>query len=773
MVHGILKLESNNVTETPVYYWTEAMQYLLSVESDTLDEEMAKLASQLDQAKLGNCPQFGWPLPDYENPSKKIFCALNPTKNHWIGLEIEICNPLTIKVYNSMFQRWVSAKRLARKIQMLVQIASHRPDFPMVDFTSQVPKIELVECPQQAAQNVDCGPFSVFFITQRMHRLPVAVPQLDTEDRRHAFGQKLRQNCAEFVADHFTGSPTLTLQEYFNLKISPVQGQLHAGSAAASPVTSTTRSGESGPSKGRGFHMERKDAQLIVRPSVGLNDEDVTTASAAQAVPTLQHGVKGFWQFQFGENMGSKSWVIMILRWSGYTQTRASIDSEILEPEIENLARWHWKKYTAAHPEDKRVCIVLAMDTVQTRYMPSLDGGVSDLGLEEQGLGEISDAGAPAANEVSIGNHQEQNLSVSLTCPYTDCDYMLYREIIGNHYKTCASMKTLFLRHVCKHMLPSVEKSNGSFRCLHAGCDHRRFIRKTELCSHYGTHHISAYEKAMIDVPIQHNNCRECGNNSTHSWTFENWTNFVKHIVPLGKVTCPYCGADRKSVVKYKSKYDLWRHMRLEHDLETVPVPEGWFRCTKLMQSIEGPTMCLEHSQSQKDLEMHMETNHESLSLDLDWSIRGNQKEESKVRVNRIRAAQLTHKIEQYLVCGDNDEAPTILSIGVDAFTCNGPLLYSWTKTIQRPYNICIEVSEDTWLDRQYLQLVNGVYWGHYESSILLTSLRGGPNTPLEYHNLLDAWRLLQLGKDIQKAVVRTRNQIKTWRAIKLVEDLL
>ncbi|KAF2248902.1 hypothetical protein BU26DRAFT_308747 [Trematosphaeria pertusa] len=127
--------------------------------------------------------------------------------------------PYACSIHGSGIKSTYLSQPLAKRGHSCSLSPAYDPDLrsPLPDAIGESVSVVEEDCHQQGSMNIDCGPFCVYNLTQRIHDLPLTTPRLPTADLRHAFGQWLRAQCVRALYTwHNHETADCTLRGLFN-----------------------------------------------------------------------------------------------------------------------------------------------------------------------------------------------------------------------------------------------------------------------------------------------------------------------------------------------------------------------------------------------------------------------------------------------------------------------------------------------------------------------------------------------------------------------------
>jgi hypothetical protein len=798
LMHSLLEVDAKNVKD--VFIDCHLDHFLIEDYSDNL------LEADIDAAKRGRDPSLGWPLVDMRKEHTRILATVNPTKAHWVTVELTLgtkTQPAKLQLYNSLRStsgKGGTVRMITRTLPQILYLASLRPGSPLAGFDPYGLELEEVNCPQQAG-SFDCGPLSLWFAARRLYKRP-AWKDLPTDAHQHRFGRWIREESARIILNRISGGLEFSFKSLFD-KDDEVE-ELERMAA-----------------EGEEWDRLAEEAQLAqYLADNGLDDTSSSPTNGGPALPDgADHaneaaggepGIDGdegddadlhetsqMIRLEFGERNDRYPSIIVVLRWSSDAPWwRKSTEDEVVETILLDLAMPRVQSYLAAAglPANGVHVIIHAAANIRTRYMPVL---------------HISQNEPPAV--VSQNKLPEVTDGFSVSCPFCDWtsthkDFHKLLDGVNRHYPTHHP-------HFSATVIAGQLQPDGkewSYTCREDDCDKKiKSKRKAAIYAsarvHWAVKHGSVWldeQEKSLQIRCH---CEDCTSDGNGIWI--NLDDLRTHA--KGAHVCLFCSKS----TSFSSSKARNGHMSVHHWDETTPA--GWHRCDlvavdrsncpwsamsavlkrrllwvsgrKCVWALNDANCCetSREFRSDRQLEKHYDLAHanenwpESSANELacgslipeggnvdrhlylvhpeTYHAKG--KPSSREQADQKRAQLFTNAITTDLRSLSDGVIPAVLlSVGLDGFTCNTSLLQPWLKEIDLDFELAIWTGHIPAMSEQHFAQVDTAYVGRYDSRELMRCLEDRTQAPEAYINLINVWEDQQRHKEEHKRLYAPRN---------------
>jgi hypothetical protein len=813
LMHSLLKNEAKNTDD--VFIDCNLDHFL----SDEYSEQVLEL--DIARARMSREPMLGWPLVDLHRKHTRILATINPTKAHWVTVEITLAENETdsakLQLYNSLRSasgKGATIRMVTETLPKILYLASLRPGSPLAGFDPHKLQIEEVNCPQQAGAS-DCGPFSLWFAARRLYKQSVWT-DLPTETDRSEFGLRMRIESARIIKGHLSGTTGSTFKTLFDANEERAeQAPVVPSVGPELPDGADAANGADGGEPG--FYEDENDdaehgairlefgTQNDSRPSIlDIDPELLDGADVANGAdggePGLDDGEgeraeqerASILRLEFGKRSDSYPSIIVVIRFSStpswwHRSTREDIEARFL-----SITRQRIQMYLTAVDipgSDVHVIVHVAIFT-RTRYMPCMPEFVTNDPVTNEPI-----TNEPATNE-PVTNDPTGQIVYTMLCPL--CEWTESSDSPGS---LLAHVKRHYPSHNRQFYLLASEGSwdaEGKYHaCSVDGCGHitrpsnKKYV-KTYAVTHWAAEHGTAWlEEQGKQLQIMCN-CNDCKSNDNRTWNYGR--DFLKHIKGFNRsFTCPFCGPPRS----FRDIGNFTTHTFTHHwDDEAPP---GWHRCnhemtdelnkpwsemvTKMRERLAilsagkcawaeaGADCRLNVFRQDKQVRKHYDDDHkddywpfsggddfrcsilyqdkEALHRHEQTSHRDQHPQSWRESWYMLRAQQFTEAITADLrSLSHGIKSPVLLSVGIDGFTCNAPLLQQWLQAVNLEFEFAISTGKIPEMNEQHFTQVNGSYIGRYDSRVLQTSLQDISQAPEAYSDLIAVWNEQQQTKN-------------------------
>lgn len=552
---------------------------------------------QLAAANRGETPELGWPLTDMKETHNRMVAVINPSAAHWVTVEFvraTSSEPAKLLYYNSLpsaSEKGPTYNAVTKVLPQVIYLASLRPNSPLAGFDPHKLEAEVVPCPQQYG-SFDCGPFALYFATQRIYNKPVWRDLYD-DDEKHEFGQYLRRQCAYVLQNNRMGADSLlSLREFLDAlqhqeadeaqKERDYEQQREAQEelerALAAEAESLNPKSLAAEAEQALLEQNLNAERVIFSPPVqskpglayvdhpgpGQNLDDDLEAEVDE-IESLKKTTTIFERLEYGERSDVKPSIIFIMRWSG-GKCGAPFDRD----QIKHTAQaWVDLYLRAAGRSDSNPHVIIhAAMYIPTINMPYLD----DVDQRKECLG-------PSEGPVDLPSDTSDNLQLSFDCPlchYTATDRSVWHleNRVADHIGSHSPRKPAWI----------MRKQTGGYAvsCQEPGCSAvlngkcQRYLRKTAR-AHWGRKHGQKWLKEQgksLSIKCSCVTCVAAG----LTWTTEDFSGrkskySKSHDKPKTGFLCPY--GDTKT--EFFEFGNLYKHLSIVHYNDAVP--PGWYRC--------------------------------------------------------------------------------------------------------------------------------------------------------------------------------------------------
>jgi hypothetical protein len=181
-----------------VYYFRDAHIWL---NSGHLEREKAQAERRRHIAE--KTPQMGgFPMADITSDAERILFIYNPSRAHWISVEVILQQPPEIRIYDPNHdiagseRNYFALKAARGDLPLLFQYASVAEASPLRRFDWHKAEVVALPCTQQSEKNIDCGPWAIYNLTLLAGQGSIPQPADDSDDQyRHMLGQWIRHEC--------------------------------------------------------------------------------------------------------------------------------------------------------------------------------------------------------------------------------------------------------------------------------------------------------------------------------------------------------------------------------------------------------------------------------------------------------------------------------------------------------------------------------------------------------------------------------------------------
>jgi hypothetical protein len=806
LMHSLLEVDAKNVKD--VFVDCHLDHFLIEDYSDNL------LEADIDAAKRGRDPSLGWPLVDMRKEHTRILATVNPTKAHWVTVELTLgtkTQPAKLQLYNSLRStsgKGGTVRMITRTLPQILYLASLRPGSPLAGFDPYGLELEEVNCPQQAG-SFDCGPLSLWFAARRLYKRP-AWKDLPTDAHQHRFGRWIREESARIILNRISGGLEFSFKSLFD-KDDEVE-ELERMAA-----------------EGEEWDRLAEEAQLAqYLADNGLDDTSSSPTNGGPALPDGAdhaneaaggepgidgdegddadlHEISNMTRLEFGERNDRYPSIIVVLRWSSRPNWwLKSTDSELVETILLDLAMPRLQTYLTAAglPTEDVHVIVHGATNIRTRCMPVL---------------QVSQNEPPAV--VSQNDPPEIADGFSVSCPF--CDWTSTQKTILQVLRSVHRHYPTHHPHFSTTVIAGQLQFDGkeySYTCREDDCDmkHKAKLKKSVYTStreHWATRHGSAWLDEQ-GKPLQIKcHCEDCTSDGDVIWT--DLDDLRKHA--KAAYACPLCSKSNNFTTSQARNI----HIFVYHWDETTPA--GWHRCDlaavdksncpwsamsknfrirlilvsgkKCVWALNGANCCETSPEFRSDLQLgkHYDLVHaneiwpdssgseftcgfmvpEDQSFDRHFLMSHPEMFRSKKKTfcpkeqmlfreqTGLKRAQLfTKAITRDLRSSSHGVIPAVLlSLGLDGFTCNRSLLQLWLKEIDLDFEFAIWTGHIPAMSEQHFTQVDEVHIGRYESRELLRCLENRAQAPEAYTSLINVWEDQQRHKDEQCRLYAPRNR--------------
>jgi hypothetical protein len=789
LMHSLLDVDAMSVANVFVDYHLD--HFLMDEYSDNL------LGADINAAKQGREPTLGWPLVDMRKEHTRILATVNPTKSHWVTVEVTLTKPPKLLLYNSLRSasgKGPTIRRITKTLPQLLYLASLRPGSPLAGFDPHGLELEDVECPQQAG-SFDCGPFSLWSALRRLYEQPVW-RNLPNKAETYRFGNWLRHESARIVLDRICGGSNYSFKSLFDKDDELTEELRKKAEAEEAHRLAEARTAE--------LHRLNEQAQIaqyladnnLVEHSItggpalpdvadSANEPGIEADEGENADPEYT----GIYRQEHGRRNDAHSTIIVVIRFSSAPRWwKESAEDGAFEAAIMDIQQQRIQSYVAAAglPATEQHIIVHAAKYVLTRHMPLI--------------------GVPRISQKELPEGADR---FSASCPF--CEWTATSEKLHDIIRSAKCHYVTHRPEFSCATLAAQSQPNGtgySYRCKVDGCNHRtksKSKRKAVLYAssrdHWATEHSSAWLEEEGKSWQFRCNCEDCTLDGDRVW--ENIADFRKH----GRVSidCPVCSK------KFTTTQKLGLHMSTNHWDDNVP--RDWHRChlplpgepwstmrsdirTRLIRfsgkscvwAMNGADCCETSKAFPTDAQL--EQHYDQVHADETWAhSSGNEilcgymtTEPDKLQrhvntkhavnsdigtgynkayrlLEMNRAQVFTEAITKDLHSSSQAATPPVLlSIGLDGFTCNTRLMQSWLKEIDIDFEFAIWTSKTPGMNEQHFTRVDEAYIGRYDSRELLRCLEDRSQAPEAYKDLVKFWAEKQQIKDGQSRLHAPRN---------------
>ncbi|KAJ4368129.1 hypothetical protein N0V83_006484 [Neocucurbitaria cava] len=734
---------------------------------------MERLDKDIELAETGNVPEYSWPLGDLNNAHSRVLACVNPTSNHWVTVEIVLQDPPRIRYFNSMPN---ASPRAPKDLSKVLYLASLNPESPLPKFNAEEVAVELVDCPQQASCGVDCGPFSIFFLAQRIHDRSVSAYGMSVQDHdRHHFGQYLRYWCAYAVWNyHIDAAYDTPLSDLFDGYEPPAS----VASSRPNPSPPGTRQPRQGPVVAASNTNGADDLSVDTRGTG--NDEPFKATEMLRLV--------------LDEQSDHVKTIVIIVRWSSrplwldqMTLLGKSSRSAVIQ-RIRNIAQARFVRYIESTGDTRTEAdvVILAAMRVQTIYFPC---GIR-VSKANQNEGSIRDS---HTNE----DEENQTVEVTMRCP---CCIHKVTMIKDDNKGTITRRYDTIKRHVGIHMntefpVATRQETNGLWHadCPWPNCDWdasketERMVKKM-FKEHLGGKHAEEWlENNTKDIAASCN-CGLSGCRQTYQLPRQ-WSDFQKHTKSISgaflsrKVQCAWdvytsdittktwseflevlrdrllrttdlkCSwalanqedCDRTAFASFASEAELLQHYDADHSGHIWPLPVGKeTRCLKKM----SPYQLARHETYCHVLRVVSETRPGRID-----NVQG---QRQAYGFTNLVTAEL-----RKAASGQTEALqPVLLSVGIDGFTCNTALMREWLQ-VEEDLNFTFAMTTEALvtLDPRHLQGGVDCYTGLYNAQEMREALIDRGQASSKFLDLFRVWDAQQQAKDAQSEYLVIRNR--------------
>ncbi len=778
---------------------------------------------QLDEAitaaQDGTPPDMGWPFTDMQPNHRRMVAVINPSENHWMTIQFVAgtdSSPSKLFLYNSGqgSASGINMRTMTESLPKLFYLASLRPNSPLEGFNPYELQVEEVSCAKQA-NSVDCGPFSLYFLSQALHEQSVDRLLPGTTARR-VFGSQLRRACAEvLVNNHNQAASRTSLWEVCQFRSSnlPVNRKRKIGDRSSPMI---------GNSSSPNPRLKQKPT-LPELPHELIDIMEVDDPGDLLELDDKRPRTK--YRVVLSESSTAQFSIIIIVRFSTYPKWYTNMPKQkrlrhVIEAIVKGIAqKWLNVLLAALNVDATQMHAILhASLRNATRFIPASIIGHEDDDDDDDNQDEDDDHhNRPPGHEIEPTDDQQKQIEdelidkVGAKCPF--CNYNITTSRMRTDTK---KFKSLMYRHLAMHMPKFLKEHPTAINCSYKDCTWKTSIG-------YGKRSLSiARNTAKQHVGIKHGTnwleTREetivwtcfCSTGCQQHWDSHNeWSQHVQSLPGWDPMPCPFCS----SLLSDSSMLQL--HIRHEHWKEQAP---GYFRCAAELEAESPVTPWNELSAMVKwrllrstdqrcawglamsdacrrpgvdfnslaRLEAHYLAEHEDEAWPFDLRhsmitqcgmvfnsaeelsnhrrhMHGARRTGDNKLSRTYGARKWTKEITADLRQAFNEERPIkpiLLSVGIDGFTCNNELLLPWLQQVNISFTLAIVSHRIPLLAPEHWDLVGeDCYIALFDSDILLASLLDRSQAPPAYSELLALWDKKQDNKDGQSELWAPRNE--------------
>ncbi len=817
IMYTIMNLES--LPSNDVYIDKDLSPFLNQHFLDQLDEAITA-------AQDGTPPDMGWPFTDMRPDHRRMVAVINPSENHWMTIQFVAgteSTPSKLFLYNSGqgSSSGINMRTMTESLPKLFYLASLQPNSPLEDFDPYQLQVEKVPCAKQA-NTVDCGPFSLYFLSQALHEQNVD-RLLPSTTARQMFGSQLRRACAEvLVNNHNKAASRTSLWEVCQFKSSnlPVNRKRKIGDRS-SPMIGSSSSSKPRPSR---------EPTLPELPEDEIDIMEVDDLENLQELDDTRPRLK--YRVVLSESSTAQFSIIIIVRFSSHPKWYTNIPNKkksrhVAEAIVKGIAqKWLNVLLMALNVDETQMHVILhAALHIQTRFMPaSITEHDDDDDQSNDQDEDDDDHDGPPGHEIEPIDDQQKQIEGELDKIGVECPFCGYNLTGLRSLSTMRKCKNSIYIHLATHMPKFFEEQPNAIKCSYKECTWTISISgerswdtaRKAAKKHAGTKHGSSWMETQDNTIVW--TCF-CSTGCQQRWiSHSEWQTHIRALPQQDPKPCPFCS----SLLSDPFMFQL--HIRQEHWEEQAP---GYFRCAveleaespvkpwnelsvivkwRLLRSTDrrcawGLAMsdaCRRPGvdfNSLARLEAHYLAEHggEAWPFDLRHSmitqcgmvfnsaedlshhkryvhgaIRTRNPRKPKSRQDHVsqstaRARKWTKEIAADLQKAFNEERPIkpiLLSVGIDGFTCNTELLLMWLQQVDISFTLAIVSHGIPLLDPEHWDLFGkDCYVGLFDSEILLTSLLDRSQAPPAYSELLALWDKKQDHKDGQSETHAPRNK--------------